>query len=228
MKTCSAILLAAGRSRRLGFDKILTPLAGRPVLHYSLSALKQSPSVAEVIVVTRADLLPQVRALAAAAAGDNPLRFILGGAERQDSVANGLREVSPSAAEVLIHDAARPLLDERVIAATLAVARARGAAVTAHRVTDTLKEADDRQRVTATLDRSKIWAMGTPQIFHRALIVSAYAKVQAERWPVTDDAAAVELSGQPVYLVENPGLNLKITRQTDWDLLELWLGRGGK
>ncbi|MDR1304351.1 MAG: 2-C-methyl-D-erythritol 4-phosphate cytidylyltransferase [Verrucomicrobiales bacterium] len=224
MQTCSAILLAAGRSRRLGFDKILTPLAGRAVLHYALSALQRSPSVTEIIVVTRADILPQVQAIAAAA-GDKPLQFTIGGAERQDSVSNGLRAVSAAATEVLIHDAARPLLDEQVIAATLTVARARGAAVTAHRASDTLKLADDRQRVTATLDRANIWAMGTPQIFRRELIVSAYAKVQAERLTVTDDAAAVELLGQPVYLVDNPRLNLKITRPADWELLELWLRR---
>ncbi|MDR2463984.1 MAG: 2-C-methyl-D-erythritol 4-phosphate cytidylyltransferase [Verrucomicrobiales bacterium] len=227
MKTCSAILLAAGRSRRLGFDKILTPLAGSPVLHYALSALKKSPLIAEVIVVTREDILPRVKEIAAAADGDNPLRFTIGGAERQDSVSNGLREVSASAAEVLIHDAARPLLGERVIADTLTVAREHGAAVTAHRANDTLKIADDQQRVTATLDRSKIWAMGTPQIFHRDLIVSAYAKVQAEKLPITDDASAVELLGRSVRLVENHGLNLKITRQADWELLELWLRANG-
>jgi 2-C-methyl-D-erythritol 4-phosphate cytidylyltransferase len=225
MKTCSAILLAAGRGTRLGFDKILTPLAGRPVLRYALDALKSSPQILEVIIVTREDILPQVRDLAAAAGGDNPVKFAIGGAERQDSVASGLRELSPTAAEVLIHDAARPLLDGEVIAATLAAARDKGAAVTAHRASDTLKEADHEQRVAATLDRSKIWAMGTPQVFRRDLIVGAYAKVQAEKLAVTDDAAAAELAGWPVYLEENPRLNLKITRRSDWELLECWLRR---
>jgi 2-C-methyl-D-erythritol 4-phosphate cytidylyltransferase len=226
MKTCSAILLAAGRSRRLGFDKILTPLAGKPVLWYALEALKGSPRILEVILVTREDILPQVRDIAATANGDNPVKFVIGGGERQDSVFNGLQQISPLAAEVLIHDAARPLLDEQVIGDTLRVAREKGAAVTAHHANDTLKEATAEQEVTVTLDRSKIWAMGTPQIFRRDLIISAYAKVQAEKLAITDDASAVELLGHPVYLVENPRLNLKITRQADWELLELWLRRG--
>ncbi|MDR0534246.1 MAG: 2-C-methyl-D-erythritol 4-phosphate cytidylyltransferase [Verrucomicrobiales bacterium] len=226
MKSCSAILLAAGRSRRLGFDKILTPLAGRPVLHYALEALKSSPQIVEVILVTREDILSQVKEIAEAANGENPVKYVIGGAERQDSVFNGLQEVSPLATEVLIHDAARPLLDEVVISDTLKVAREKGAAVTAHRANDTLKEADEQQQVTVTLDRSKIWAMGTPQIFRRELVVSAYEKVQREKLAITDDASAVELLGHPVYLVDNPRLNLKITRQADWELLELWLQRG--
>ena len=226
MNKSSAILLAAGRSRRLGFDKILTPLAGRPVLYYALAALKSSPLVMEVIVVTREDILPQVQEIVAAAEGNNPVRCVIGGAERQDSVFNGLQALSPAADMVLIHDAARPLLDETVIGDTLAAARQHGAAVTAQRASDTLKEADAEQRVTVTLDRSRIWAMGTPQVFERQLIVSAHAKVRAEQLVVTDDAAAVELLGRPVYLVENSRLNLKITRPADWALLELWLSRG--
>jgi 2-C-methyl-D-erythritol 4-phosphate cytidylyltransferase len=225
MKTCSAILLAAGKSRRLGFDKILTPLAGRPVLHYTLSALKRSPFISEVIVVTREDILARVKEIDLVVVGDNPVKFTIGGAERQDSVSNGLREVSPLAKEVLIHDAARPLLDDKIIADTLTVAQEKGAAVSAHRVSDTLKEADETQRVTATLDRSKIWATDTPQIFQRDLIVSAYEKVQKEKLSITDDASAVELLGKSVYLVDNPGLNLKITRKMDWEMLELWLRR---
>jgi len=192
-------------------------------LHYALEALKSSPQIMEVILVTREDILSQVKEIAGAANGGNPVKYVIGGAERQDSVFNGLQEVSPLASEVLIHDAARPLLDEVVIGDTLKIAREKGAAVTAHRANDTLKEADEQQRVTVTLDRSKIWAMGTPQIFHRDLVVSAYTKVQNDGLAITDDASAVELLGHPVYLVDNPRLNLKITRQSDWELLELWL-----
>ncbi|MDD5262466.1 MAG: 2-C-methyl-D-erythritol 4-phosphate cytidylyltransferase [Methylacidiphilales bacterium] len=225
MKTCSAILLAAGSSRRLGFDKILTPLAGRPVLCYSLQALKESPSILEIILVTREDIRDRVGELVRETPGDNPVHVILGGVERQDSVFEGLRKISDGTGEVLIHDAARPLLAEDLIEGVLSMAREKGAAVTAHRASDTLKQADEQARVLQTLDRSNIWAMGTPQVFRRDLICEAYAKVQAAGVPVTDDAAAVERLGHPVYLAESGRLNLKITRPSDWEILELWLKR---
>ena len=225
MKSCSAILLAAGRSRRLGFDKILTPLSGRPVLCHALQVLKESALILEVILVTREDIHERVEELVSRVPGDNPVRIIRGGVERQDSVFEGLKEVSGDAREVLIHDAARPLLSEELIRDVLAVAREKGAAVTAHRATDTLKVADEQARVIQTLDRSKIWAMGTPQIFHKELILEAYSKVKEAGEMITDDAAAVERLGRPVYLVESGSLNLKITRPADWEILELWLNR---
>jgi len=223
MSNCSAILLAAGRSRRLGFDKILTPLAGRPVLQYALQALRESPSITELVLVTRRDLFAAIEDLVQKTPGVNPVKIIEGGAERQDSVFAGLQACAGEAQQILIHDAARPLLCEETIAEVLGVAREKGAAITAHRASDTLKEADESARVTRTLDRSKIWAMGTPQVFRSDWVREAYARVQAESVAITDDAAAVERLGHPVFLVETARLNLKITRPADWAMLELWL-----
>jgi 2-C-methyl-D-erythritol 4-phosphate cytidylyltransferase len=219
----SAILLGAGRSRRLGFDKILSPLAGRPVLAYSLEALGASPHIAEIVLVTRPDIEAQAATLARQWAPGKPCRVVHGGAERQDSVWAGLQAASPSSALALIHDAARPLLSAEIIDQLVSLAREHGSAVCARPATDTLKEATPEGRVLRTVDRSKFWQIETPQVFRRADITSAYQKVQAEGVAVTDDASVAEHVGLPVRLVNASPFNLKITRPADWTLLELWL-----
>jgi 2-C-methyl-D-erythritol 4-phosphate cytidylyltransferase len=223
MIRCSAILLAAGRSQRLGFDKILTPLAGKPVLHYALEALLAAPQVAEIVLTTRPDLLASMRERIAALNPAKPVRVIEGGKERQDSVFLGLQACDAAHPVVLIHDAARPLLTPELIARLVAAAEKKGAVVAASRATDTLKTASPEGKVEETLDRSKIWQMQTPQVFLRDLIAGAYAKVQQDGKAITDDAAAAEYAGHPVFLEETTEPNLKITRQADWDLLELMM-----
>ncbi|MFH1066804.1 MAG: 2-C-methyl-D-erythritol 4-phosphate cytidylyltransferase [bacterium] len=219
MKDCSAVLVAAGSGKRLGFDKVLTPLAGKPVVQYSLETLQCAPSIQEIILVTRAELIGKLSELTKNSSIQT--KVIEGGVERQDSVFIGIQQAT--ADYVLIHDAARPLVTVDMIEKTLAEARKTGAAVCAQRATDTLKRAAPNGRVLETLNRAKIWHMQTPQIFRRELIARAYRRVQEKNLHVTDDAAAVELLGEPVQLVEANGLNLKITRETDWKLAELWL-----
>lgn len=220
MSYCSAILLAAGRSQRLGFDKILTPLGGQPVLHYSFTALMESPGIQEIHVMTRVDLVDRVKEILGSYRKTKPVHVRAGGQERQDSVWAGLQAISYEATEVLIHDAARPLLTGELIETLLARAREGGSAVAAQRATDTLKVADETGWVGMTLDRSKIWQVQTPQVFSRELIVNAYAKVQEEKAAITDDASAVERLEQQVLLVESKTPNLKITRLEDWENLE--------
>jgi 2-C-methyl-D-erythritol 4-phosphate cytidylyltransferase len=222
MVQCSAILLAAGSSRRLGFDKILTPLAGKPVVLYALEALFHSPSVAEILLVTRADLVDKMEKLCRdGGMGDGkPVRVLAGGAERQDSVWAGLSAVSPASGLVLIHDAARPLLNEALIERSVAQALEKGSAICAQRASDTIKEASADGEVAGTLDRSRLWQMQTPQVFRKELIVPAYGEVIRRGLPITDDASALEAAGAKVWLMESDGPNLKITRQADWEMLE--------
>jgi 2-C-methyl-D-erythritol 4-phosphate cytidylyltransferase len=223
MKTCSAILLAAGRSQRLGFDKILTPLLGKPVLLYALESVLASPWVEEVLIVTRADIVPDIRQLALTLHPTKSVRVVAGGAERQDSVYAGLLSVSETCTHVLIHDAARPLLSLSLIEKVLSASDQTGGAVAAHRATDTLKRVDGQGAIETTLDRSQIWMMETPQVFEKKLITESYKKVMEQQVAVTDDASTVELAGGQVLVVESDTLNLKITRPLDWQLLELWL-----
>lgn len=227
---CSAILLAGGRSQRLGFDKILTPMAGTVVLDYSLKALLKLPPIAELIVVARADLLEDVKQRVASCVAhrlvDEPLfcwQVIPGGRERQDSVWEGLCRVNSAHDWVLIHDAARPLLTKVEIGNLLEQALRFGSAVAAQPASDTLKRADSSGWVEETVDRSAFWAVQTPQIFLRQIVTDAYRQVRETGATITDDASAVERAGHRVRLVDTGSFNLKITREQDWRVMEAWL-----
>ncbi|MDX6766750.1 MAG: 2-C-methyl-D-erythritol 4-phosphate cytidylyltransferase [Candidatus Methylacidiphilales bacterium] len=222
MNDCSAVLLAGGASRRLGFDKILSPLAGKPVLAYSLEALDHSPSVSEIVLVAREDTREAITRLAGGAGLAKPWRVVTGGVERQDSVWNGIQATSATAM-VLIHDAARPLLTPGMVADLVAATRESGAVICGRPATDTLKLADSSGWIESTVDRSKYWQVETPQVFRRDWIERAYREVQEQKVNVTDDASAVERLGLPVRIVTAGAFNLKITRPADWQMLELWL-----
>lgn len=221
--TCSAILLAAGRSKRLGFDKVLTPIGGKPGIVYSLEALGNSPEVGHIAIVTREDLFQAIEPLAKASLGGKSFELVQGGTERQDSVQCGLKATEGKAPYTLIHDGARPLLTPEIIRKVLDKAAAHGAAVAASPATDTLKRATPEGKVIETVDRSEFWQMQTPQVFESGLIREAYDAVQTNKTPITDDASAVEALGRGVFLVDTGSLNLKVTRTTDWQLIDLWL-----
>jgi 2-C-methyl-D-erythritol 4-phosphate cytidylyltransferase len=221
---CVAILLAGGSGKRLGFDKILTPLLGKPVIQYSLEALAEADSIKEIVVVGRSSALPALEALTSRVSARKKFKVVEGGVERQDSVWNGLQAVE-GAGFVLIHDGARPLLTAEVVKKLVESAWLMGSAVAGNRSTDTLKECDDAGRVTATPDRSRMWQVQTPQVFRSEWVRSGYRKVVEEKISVTDDAAAVELAGFPVHLIETGLPNLKITRPYDWQAVEEILRR---
>jgi 2-C-methyl-D-erythritol 4-phosphate cytidylyltransferase len=132
--------------------------------------------------------------------------------------------MDPRAEIVAIQDAARPCTSPQLIEATVAAARETGAAVAAHRVTDTLKESDGGLRVGRTVDRSRLWAVQTPQTFRVEVLRAALAAVRQQGLLVTDDTAACELIGQPVKLVEETTPNPKVTVPSDLLLVGLLLG----
>ena len=148
------------------------------------------------------------------------LRLVAGGKERQDSVWNGLAALSPGAEIVAIQDAARPCTSQALIAATVAAARETGAAVAAQAVTDTIKESRDGNLIERTLDRSRLWAVQTPQTFRVEIIRRALSEVRQRGLLVTDDTAACELIGQPVQLVVSAQPNPKVTRPEDLGYVE--------
>lgn len=223
MSRTAAILLAAGASRRMQGkveDKILAPLAGKPVIAYSAGAFVAS-GVADFYVVVCRDLAQQ-RALMCYV--PTPSVFVRGGRERQDSVAHALEALPGDVEYVYIHDCARPLVRPEQLVALHKIVRREDAVVLAHRVTDTIKEHRDDARLR-TLDRTRLWAMETPQVFSTALITRAYAKVIARGRKITDDAAAVELLGHPIALLENAHPNPKLTTPHDLAYLEFLLTR---
>jgi 2-C-methyl-D-erythritol 4-phosphate cytidylyltransferase len=223
MSRTAAILLAAGSGTRMAgavTDKVLAPLGGRPVFSRSAAAFIES-TVADLYVVVYRD---QRQMMELSAYAPTPSLLVAGGRERQDSVMNALAALPADIEHVFIHDCARPLIRAEQLVALHKIVRRERAVVLAHRVTDTIKEhrADARLR---TLDRSKLWAMETPQVFARDLISRAYAKVQARRVRVTDDAQAVELLGHPIALLENAHPNPKLTTPADLPLVEFLLAR---
>lgn len=230
----AAILLAGGSGSRMRGavkDKVLEPLAGVPVLIHSLRAFIKSGSVAEVVFVCRDRA--QEAAIRSAVKKFCPrakikFKFARGGRERQDSVLNGLNKVSDNSGLAFIHDGARPLVGSENIVRLRAAAEKCGAAVLAARVCDTIKRAPAAHAAEAAvklkdLDRKRLWAMQTPQVFATRAITRAYEYVAKNSVRVTDDAAAAELSGTKVAIVENSFPNPKITVPQDIDFAEFLL-----
>lgn len=213
MSRTAAILLAAGSGKRMDervTDKILTPIDGKPLFSYSAGAFAAS-GVADLFVIVHRDQ-KQMRELAALA--PTPSLFVQGGTERQYSVANALDALPADISHVFIHDCARPFVQVDHLVALHKIVRKEHAVVLAHRVTDTIKLHRDTGHLK-TLDRSALWAMETPQVFDRDLIVRAYNRAANTGAKLTDDAAAVELLRHPVAMLENKDPNPKLTTPAD-------------
>lgn len=214
----SAILVAAGSSRRMGFDKLAADLAGESVLVRSLLPFAACPEVAEIRVVTSAERIPEVTEAARRLGIAKFVEAIPGGAERHLSVHAGLERVDVSCDLVAVHDAARPLVTPAAISRCIAAAAEHGAAVLAHRIVDTLKRGNAGGEVVGAVSREDLWAMETPQIFSTALLREAYAAVLVKGETVTDEVSAVAGIGQIVKLVQNMEPNLKITVPGDLEV----------
>jgi 2-C-methyl-D-erythritol 4-phosphate cytidylyltransferase len=210
-----ALLVAAGRGERLGADgpKALVMLAGRPMLAWSVEALRAVAAVERIVVA-----LPPGAQAPAGTIG------VAGGAERSHSVRAALAAAGdgPDDQAVIVHDAARPLATPALFERALVELEARGcdALVAAARVTDTVKRAGEDGRVTETLDRRVLWAVQTPQVFRRGALARALAQPDAVLAAATDDAGLVERAGGSVHVIESPAENLKVTTPADLRLAE--------
>ena len=216
----TAIIVAAGSSRRMGFDKLFAELGGKPVVTHSIAAFDKTREIREIILVTREDQIAEMQALVDAGKFRKVRKIIAGGAERHFSVWNGLQAVEASTRFIAIHDGARPLVTPEIIQDCLALAKKEGAACLASPIPDTLKRADNDQLVTDSIERSGLWAMQTPHIFSRDLIFEAYAGVIAKNKLVTDEVSAVQGLGRKIALVRNEEWNFKITYPRDLELAE--------
>ena len=209
-------------------DKLFLPLAGKPVLFHSLKALQRSPLVDRIFLTCNERNRRRLEQLVRRHRFTKVRQLIRGGAERADSVALALEQIRDGSGWVIIHDGARPMLNERMIREGLELAHRRGSAVIASKVVDTIKKVNGHCRVRMTVDRSCLYAVQTPQIFRRSLILNAYRHVRKKKLSVTDDAAAVEARGGKVYLYEYDGPNLKITCRQDLAIAESLLKHGVK
>lgn len=213
----SAIIVAAGSSRRMGRDKLLEPLADSTVLDQTISRFLASPEVQEVILVC-----PEERFQKLCTRAETLVR-VDGGKERHNSVLAGLKAIRTDATHVAIHDGARPLVTPEAINACYQKSQETGAATLARPATETIKKADEQQRVIDSIPRDDLWFMETPQIFSVELIKQAYAEVEKRDEIVTDEVSALQLIGQDTTLVNSPCFNPKITYPSDLTLAEKFL-----
>jgi 2-C-methyl-D-erythritol 4-phosphate cytidylyltransferase len=219
----TAIIVAAGDSRRMGFDKLFATIAGKPVIAHTIDAFEHAGSVSEIIVVAREDRLDEIKTIVHDEDFKKVYSIIPGGKHRQDSVRAGLDHLKAAATYVAVHDAARPLITAEQIERVFEQARIHAAGSLAEPISDTLKRADSGLIVVGSVDRDQVYAMQTPQVFERQLIDDAYRAVYAENASVTDEVSAVERLGRKVILVPNNDLNFKITYPRDLALAEFVL-----
>jgi 2-C-methyl-D-erythritol 4-phosphate cytidylyltransferase len=218
----SAIIVAAGSSERMGFDKLFALVSGKPVIAHTIAAFENTKCVDEIILVGRADSLGELRKIIS-----NPTKvkqIVTGGTERSDSVRAGLDHLNPKSDFVAVHDAARPMITPEKITRVFEACRTSGGAVSlAEPISDTLKRAGADLAVTGSVDRDGVYAMQTPQVFAQELLEEAYELVAKQKISVTDEVSAVELLGRKVFLVPNHDFNFKITYPRDLPLAEFVL-----
>jgi 2-C-methyl-D-erythritol 4-phosphate cytidylyltransferase len=221
----SAIIVAAGRSTRMGpgADKLFLEVYGKPVVAHTWGRFDRAGCIDEIVLVIRDEMQKTFADLSEKFAFRKSFRLVIGGKERQESVWNGLEALSPEAEIVAIQDAARPCTRQALLEETIEAARSVGAAVAAQPVTDTIKESGDGKLIERTVDRSRLWAVQTPQVFQVDIIRKALSRVREEGTVVTDDTAACERLGQPVQLVPSAYPNPKVTRPEDLAYIELLL-----
>ncbi len=214
-RTVGAVIAAAGSSSRMGGrDKLAEPLDGIPVILRTLAAVEAVPEIREIVVVTREDRVEEYRRLLGQC---SRLRAVVpGGSTRQESVRNGVRALSPDCTLAAIHDGARPLVTPEVFARCIEAARRCGAATAAVPVKDTIKLADEAGRVLDTPDRSRLWAVQTPQIFDRERYLRAAEEAERRGLSCTDDCQLFEAMGWEVQLVMGDYRNLKLTTPEDF------------
>ncbi|MDI9402067.1 MAG: 2-C-methyl-D-erythritol 4-phosphate cytidylyltransferase [Limisphaerales bacterium] len=223
----AAIIVGAGRGVRMGgeIDKIFLEVDGAPLIVHTWRRFQSLPFISKIVLVVRPGVEKEFYSLATEyGLEQKPFSLVAGGAERQDSVWNGLLAVKEEGYDlVAIQDAARPCTPLAAIEKAFQTAAQYGAAVLAQRVTDTIKESCDGQMVDRTLDRSLLWAVQTPQVFQTKVIYKAIAAAIQRGEKLTDDTAACEMIGQKVYLVESTRPNPKATNPDDLPYIEMLL-----
>ena len=221
MDKIAAVILAGGSGKRMGGDikKQYILLKGKEILAYTIEVFEKCEVIDEIVVVTSKDEMNKVQSDIINKYNYNKkIKLAIGGEERQDSVYEGLKSLSSDINYVAIHDGARPFVGIQSIVDVIELAKEKKAAVLAVPVKDTIKEVQiskETKKVLNTPDRSKLWAIQTPQVFEKELILKAYEYLKKENIVVTDDSMVVEAYGEAVYIVEGSYNNIKITTKED-------------
>src|SRR5687767_3629968 len=218
------IIVAAGESTRTAGAELkqFRWIAGKPMLLHSLQAFMARPDVVSVVCVIPRQYVADPPPWVFQCDVDR-LLLSIGGRTRTESVRNGLEDLPDEASIALIHDAARPVVDDAMVSRVVARARAGACAVPALPVVDTIKEADTEGRVLRTVDRTRLWRAQTPQGFPRAIIERAHREAHAANATATDDAALCERIGVPVEIVPGSERSMKVTDDSDFERVEALL-----
>ena len=225
---CTAIIPAAGQSRRMGGqNKLFAMLNGLPVLVRTLQAVDAAELVDEIVVTAQEELLLEVADLCSSAGLRKPVRVVKGGATRTESVLAAALEANPKAKLLAVHDGARPLVVSAEFDDVIRYAERTLAAAPAVPVSDTIKVADETGLICDTPDRSTLYAVQTPQVFQADMLRAALQDALNHKVTLTDDCAALERLGKQVYLTAGNPENIKITTPVDLMIAEAILKSRG-
>ena len=221
LKTCGAVIVAAGNASRMGgIDKVMAPLQGEPMVRRTVRAFQECDAVSEIVIVTREDLIGPISELCVGY--DKVIAVVKGGSSRQESVELGLDALPKEIKLAAIHDGARPLATYELIDRAIRAANTYSAAAPGIPVKDTIKTVEGGL-VVNTPDRSKLRAIQTPQVFDIDLLKGALKKAKLDKAEVTDDCSAVERLGMKVKIVEGDERNIKVTTPMDLKIAEMLL-----
>lgn len=216
MTRFSVIITAGGTSSRYGNkNKLLELIDDKTVIEYTVSAFLGFEEITEIIIPTNQSIKDEIKHLLT----DSRIKIVEGGDTRQKSVYKGLQEVQNE--YVIIHDGARPLVQEGVISQTMDLVKIKNAVSVMTKTTDTIKEVDEKGRIIKTIDRSKLYNTQTPQAFKTSLIKEAHEKLKDYNF--TDDASMLEELNKDVYIIIGSYTNIKITTKSDLDFAKLYV-----
>lgn len=220
------IIPAAGQGKRMGagLNKLFLPIASVPLIIHTLRVFEKDEACEQIILAVNADEQPVFERFIKQYDIKKQIVFVIGGQERQDSVYNGLLQAG-KASYVLVHDGARPFITIEIIQSVLAEAVRKGASICAVPVKDTIKRVEDGS-VVETVERSKLWAVQTPQGFHLSTLSEAHEEARKIGYLGTDDASLVERLGKAVGVVSGSYFNIKVTTPDDLVVAESFLARG--
>jgi 2-C-methyl-D-erythritol 4-phosphate cytidylyltransferase len=224
----TAVIPAAGAGKRMNTKKQFLEINGRPLLSITVSVFEECQSIDDIIVVAARDDIEAVKEML------KDLRkvrdIVEGGPERQDSVYNGLKDISKESDDDLavIHDGARPLVTKEIISKAVTEAKVSKAVVVGVPAKDTIKTVTPDNMTLETLDRGSLWLVQTPQVFQLSVIKQAYERAQKINYRATDDSKLVERMGIPVKMIMGSYDNIKITTIEDVAIAESILNRRAK
>lgn len=228
--TAAAVIAAGGTGTRMntGTPKQFLEIAGHPILLHTVENILSVERVSQVVIALPAEHIAAARSIL----NRRPMRIeidcVHGGADRQDSVYCGVRQVRPGIDIIMVHDAVRPFCDRETIENVLEAAWEKGAAVPGLPATETIQRVSRKGRVLATPPRRELYAIQTPQAFHTEILEAALRRASREGFSGTDESSIVRWAGYPVYVVAGQQDNIKITRPIDLKLAELLLKNSQK